>query len=435
MSVLKFGDRVREVTDTEGSVDYHLNGTTDPLERTFVEGIGSGERCYYCCESLDDWEIGYGLITVDPGGQGYDTLTREVILSSSNNDLAVPWSAGNKTIFNTATAASLDHIAGFQINESKISFNRKRFLASSGQTDFEFSYLVGSLEVRKNGLVLTESEVTAQDGENFTISACVDTDIIEAVSVGQYSTTHNEAATPVPTGQIFKSGMFFNDVLRNDSGSLDGIATSCIRATSKESVSGDAVALNGTSSHIDLLDLGFVHSAASSVAFWLTTATTLADATVFSNQSVDNADGYLHIRTTAAGNLEVAVLDGSSVEQTITFAISVSTEYHVVVIYDGTDLNLWVDGVKGTPLTTTVKTTTPTNDACFGCQLLPTPSSFFEGKIVGINIYDFALSDAEVALVYSEPDEPDVTTLEAVVVPGGSVATNEDIIAMVIALG
>jgi hypothetical protein len=45
------------------------------------------------------------------------------------------------------------------------------------------------------------------------------------------------------------------------------------------------------------------------------------------------------------------------------------------------------------------------------------------------------LLDAEIALIYSEPNAPDTTTLDAIVVPGGSVATQEDIIAMVIALG
>jgi hypothetical protein len=435
MALKKFGDRVREVTDTQGSSEYHLNGTSDPLERTFVVGVGDGEYCDYCCEGLDDWEIGYGKITADPGGQGYDTLTREVIYASSNNNEHVAWGAGDKTIFNTATARALDHIAGFVINKSEISFNRKKFVATAGQTDFEFIYLRGSIEVRLNGLVLTEDQVVASDGENFSIAACSDGDVVEAMAIGQYSTTHSEITTPVPTGQVFKSGIYINNVWRNLSGPVDGIASNCTRTTSKSGVDGDSVLFDGTSSHVDFIDLGLDHSSPFTIAFWYTTASSLADGTILSNQSVDDSDGYLHIRTTAAGLLEVALLDSSGTEQSVSTPISASTEYHIAVTYDGTSLTLWADGTKGTPLATSAKTTTVTNDLCLGYRLYPSASAYCAGVLCGINVYATALSDSQIEDIYSEPDEPDVTTLGAIVVPGGSVATNEDIIAMVIALG
>ena len=438
MANLKFGDRVREVTDTESTVDYRLKGVSDPLEQTFVVGIGDGNGCYYCCEDTTDWEIGYGVIAVDPGGQGYDTLTREIVYASSNNNEAVVWGVGSKTIFNTATAQSLDHIAGFVVNKSEISFNRTKFVATAEQDTFNFVYLPQSLEVRLNGLVLTEDQYSATNGAEVILNTpCTAGHVVEFMAIGQYSTTHSELSTPVPAGQIFKSGMFFNDVWRDAENVNDGIAVNCSRAPSKTSVEGDAVALNGVGSHIDMLDLGFVHSGAFSFALWATTATTLTDATLVSNQSVDDTDGYFHIRTAEAGNLEVAVLDSGGAEQTITTAVSVNTEYHIVVIYNGAELTLWVNGVAETPLTVAIKPTTPVNDLSFGHRLYPTPSAFCEAKVCGVNIYDFALTDDQVALVYSEPDEPDTTTLGAIVVPGGSSsgATEEFVISMAIALG
>jgi len=435
MALKKYGDRVREITDTQGSVTYHLNGTSDPLERTFVDGIGDGEYCDYCCEGLDDWEVGYGKITIDPGGDGYDTLTREIIYDSSNNGLHVAWGAGSKTIFNTPTARALDHIAGFVINKSEVSFNRKKFVATAAQDTFEFTYIRGSLEVRHNGLVLTEDQYTATDGMFFILGTpCSVDDVVEAMAIGQYTTTHSEMSTPVPTGQLIKSGMFFNSVWRNDSGSDDGIAITCTRETSKQGVAGDAVLFNGTSSHVDYIELGLDHATPFTIAFWMTTPAALADSTVLSNQSGADTDGYLQMRTTAAGLLEVAVLDGAGTEQTVSTSVVAATEYHIAAVYNGADLTLWVDGVKGTPLTVAIKTTTPENDLSLGCKLLPTISSYFGGSLVGVNLYERALSDSEVAEVYSEPDAPDTTTLGAIVVPGGSVATNEDIIAMVIAL-
>ena len=430
MALLKYGDRVREITDTEGSNPYALNGTTDASERTFVEGIGDQEWCYYCCEGLDDWEIGYGqIISGSPA-----TLSRDTILASSNNDLAVPWGVGSKTIFNTATAAALDHVAGFVINKGNVSFNRKKVLATAGQTDFAHIYLRGALEVYVDGGLVAESEYSAIDGATIVFnSALAGGEIVEFIAVGQYTASHTQYETPVPTGQLFKSGWLLNNVYRNEAAAQDGIATNCTRYK-WSGIEGDGIYLNGTDSKVDFTDFGLDHSAPFTFAFWFKTAATLADACVVSNQSGLDADGYLHIKTTAAGNLVVAVLDDAGAEQTLTHTITADTEYHIVVQYDGTDLSLWVDGVEDTPLTTIAATATPTNDLALGYKVNGSVD-YSSCYLAGINIYESHLSAEAIANIYSEPDGPNSADIPAVVVPGSSVATNDDIIAMVIALG
>jgi hypothetical protein len=430
MALLKYGDRVREATTTEGSSDYVLEGTTEPLERTFVEGIGDGEWCYYCCEGLDNWEIGYGQIIVGTS----TTLTRDTILASSNNDLKVPWAAGSKTIFNTATAAALDHIAGFVINQGNVTFNRGYQIATEGQTTFDHIYIRGSLEVYVDGKLVAESEYSAVDGATVVFNTGLTAgQQVEFIAIGQYTTTHTEPDTPVPTGQTFKSDMFFNDVWRNASGYQDAVCVDCLR-WKKDGVAGDGVQLNGTSSKVTLTDFGLDHSAPFTLTFWMETADTLADGVFLSNQSGLDTDGYLHMKLTATGNLVVAVLDDTDTEQTITKAIYASTEYHVALRYDGTDLNLVVNGVAETPLTASIKTTTPTNNLALGYKING-ESDFCVLNLAGINIYASSLSDTSLTDIYSEPNEPNITDLSAVVVPGSSVATNADIVAMVIALG
>ena len=226
--------------------------------------------------------------------------------------------------------------------------------------------------------------------------------------------------------------MLLNDVYRNEVGQ-DGIAINAIKYF-WDGLEGDGVYFNGSSARIDFSDFGFDHSSSFTLAFWFKTAGALADACLLSNQSGLDTDGYLHIKTTAAGSLTCAVLDGSDVEQTISASIVIDTEYHIVVQYDGTDLSLWIDGVEGTPLTTTIKTTTPTNDLGLGYKVNGV-ADFCEGYVAGINLYDSSLSDTEIAAIFSEPDGPNTSDIPAIVVPGGSVATQEDIIAMVIALG
>ena len=181
MALLKYGDRVREVTTTEGSSDYSLGGTTDSLERTFVAGIGDGEWCYYCCEDDTNFEIGYGQISAGSP----DSLTRDTILSSSNNNQKVPWGVGSKTIFNTATAAALDHIAGFVINNSNVSFNRSKRIAATGDNSFSFIYIRGSLTVFKNGGLVPEADYTATDGATVNFTGLTAGDVIELFGIGQ----------------------------------------------------------------------------------------------------------------------------------------------------------------------------------------------------------------------------------------------------------
>lgn len=92
-------DRVKETTTTAGTGTYNLGGAATGF-RTFVAGIGTTNSCYYCVTDGTDWEVGIGVVTdATP-----DTLSRTVILSSSNAGAAVNWSAGTKDVFVTEAA-------------------------------------------------------------------------------------------------------------------------------------------------------------------------------------------------------------------------------------------------------------------------------------------------------------------------------------------
>lgn len=91
---LQYADRVLETTTTTGTGTYSLAGATAGY-RTFVAGIGTGNICSYCCEDGTNWEVGIGTVTdATP-----DTLSRDVIIGSSNADAAVDWGAGSKNVF------------------------------------------------------------------------------------------------------------------------------------------------------------------------------------------------------------------------------------------------------------------------------------------------------------------------------------------------
>ena len=91
-------DRVKESTTSTGTGTINLSGTSAGFQG-FVAGIGNGNTTYYAISSqtADEWEVGIGTVT----DAATDTLSRDTIISSSNSDLAVNFSAGTKDVIST----------------------------------------------------------------------------------------------------------------------------------------------------------------------------------------------------------------------------------------------------------------------------------------------------------------------------------------------
>ena len=98
---LVLNDRVKETTTTTGTGTINLAGAATNFE-TFVAGIGDGNTVYYAIVHQDQPEFEVGLGTVTDATP--DTLSRTTILSSSNSDGLVSFSAGTKDVFCTLPA-------------------------------------------------------------------------------------------------------------------------------------------------------------------------------------------------------------------------------------------------------------------------------------------------------------------------------------------
>ena len=94
-------DRVKETTTTTGTGTINLGGAATGFE-AFVAGIGNSNVTYYCIagQGTAEFEVGIGTVT----DASPDTLSRTTILSSSNSDSAVNFSAGTKDVFCTLPA-------------------------------------------------------------------------------------------------------------------------------------------------------------------------------------------------------------------------------------------------------------------------------------------------------------------------------------------
>jgi hypothetical protein len=98
---LVINDRVKETSTTTGTGTFSLDGASQDFE-TFVAGVGTGNTTYYCIVNAGtgEFEVGVGTVTdATP-----DTLSRDTIISSSNSDAAVTFTAGTKDVFCTIPA-------------------------------------------------------------------------------------------------------------------------------------------------------------------------------------------------------------------------------------------------------------------------------------------------------------------------------------------
>ena len=100
---LIINDRVKETSATTGTGTLGLAGASKGFEK-FVTGVGGGNTTYYCINNTTsagtEFEVGIGGIVAGSP----DTLTRNTILSSSNSDNLVSFSAGEKDVFCTVPA-------------------------------------------------------------------------------------------------------------------------------------------------------------------------------------------------------------------------------------------------------------------------------------------------------------------------------------------
>ena len=95
-------DRVKQTSTSTGTATIQLSNTAEVGFESFVTGIGNTNSTFYCIshDGTSEFEVGIGTVTdATP-----DTLSRDTVISSSNSDNKVDFSAGTKTVFCTYPA-------------------------------------------------------------------------------------------------------------------------------------------------------------------------------------------------------------------------------------------------------------------------------------------------------------------------------------------
>ena len=97
-------DRVKENSTTPGTGTFTLSGAVTGFE-TFSSAIGNANTTYYTIHTQNGAQFEVGIGTVGAG-----TLARDTVISSSNSDAAVDFTAGTKDVFCTMPASKVAYV-------------------------------------------------------------------------------------------------------------------------------------------------------------------------------------------------------------------------------------------------------------------------------------------------------------------------------------
>jgi hypothetical protein len=170
-------DRVKETTTTTGTGTVNLGGAATGFE-TFVAGVGNSNSTYYCIagQTTAEFEVGIGTVT----DASPDTLSRTTILSSSNSDNAVDFSAGTKDVFCTLPAAKTIREFDTAVNIPTGTTAQRSSSAAAG--DFRYNTTTGRFEGYSSawnalgGSNTFSTDIFAGDGSDttFTLSQSIE---------------------------------------------------------------------------------------------------------------------------------------------------------------------------------------------------------------------------------------------------------------------
>ena len=192
-------DRVKETSTTTGTGDFTLAGAST-AHRAFSSVCSVGDTVFYCIQAVDSsgaptgaWEVGYGTYSAA------NTLSRSSILASSNSNLAVNFSSGNKEAFLTAPASHLLWM------REKLTSSRTYYVSTTGSnsadgrtTGTAFLNIQKAIDVvaglDTNGYTVTINVAAGTYTENVVLKSITGGGLVQIIGAGIASTTLSPAS-------------------------------------------------------------------------------------------------------------------------------------------------------------------------------------------------------------------------------------------------
>ena len=215
---LVVNDRVKETSTTTGTGTLNLAGAVAGFE-TFVAGIGNSNTTYYSIVNENgEFEVGLGTVTdATP-----DTLARTTVISSSNSDSAVNFSAGTKDVFCTLPASKaviLDSSGNIVANNgSNLTALNATALASGTVANARLDAQLQDVA----GLAVTDGNIIVGDGSNFV----AENGATARTSLGLGTAAVLDTGISNTNVPKFTTGVADNDFLRVDGTAIEGRSAS-----------------------------------------------------------------------------------------------------------------------------------------------------------------------------------------------------------------
>ena len=215
---LVVNDRVKETSTTTGTGTFSLAGAVSGFE-SFVAGIGGTNTTYYAIVNENgEFEVGLGTVT----DAATDTLSRDTIISSSNSDSAVNFSAGTKDVFCTLPASKaviLDASGNIVANNGSALTNLNASNLASGTV--ANARLDAQLQ-DVAGLAVTDGGFIVGDGSNFVL----ETGATARTSLGLGTAAVLDTGISNTNVPKFTTGVADDDFLRVNGTDIEGRSAS-----------------------------------------------------------------------------------------------------------------------------------------------------------------------------------------------------------------
>lgn len=151
---LVLADRVKVRARTTGTGTFTLESSVQGYQG--FDAVGDGNETYYgIIDNSGNWEIGRGTYSTDSTVQ---FLSRDSIISSSNNDALVDFPAGSKNVFCTFPSSIATSLAN-EINLSAINQDILPSIDSNGTT----GYSLGSASYKWKELFVSTGSIYIGD--------------------------------------------------------------------------------------------------------------------------------------------------------------------------------------------------------------------------------------------------------------------------------
>jgi hypothetical protein len=156
-------DRVKETTTTTGTGAITFGGAVQGYE-TFAAGIGNSNTTYYAIYNpgTTEFEVGLGTLSADSS-----TMARTTIISSSNSDNAVNFSAGTKDIFCTLPASKA--IVKDDSDDVKLGDDEKLIFGAGSDLQIYHDTTANHSYISESGsgdLIITGGNIRLENGSN-----------------------------------------------------------------------------------------------------------------------------------------------------------------------------------------------------------------------------------------------------------------------------